>query len=294
MKNITLVPGGNAPVCLASTAWFLFKGEDLILAERDAPFPLPLNIPPLDLGIHPIRSQYLGHLVPEAEGEAIVHCFSGEVDPQCALPDGFISHGLRQIFLRFDPQIFGLIGRAKQIMAWDRDHQYCGRCGQTMKTVPNEWAKVCPACTLTSYPRIAPAMIVAITRTGLDGKEEILLARNHRFQTGRYSVIAGFVEPGESLETCVAREVREEVGITVDTIRYFGSQSWPFPHSLMVGFTARYTCGEIRLEESEIADARWFNIHNLPQIPPKISIARQLIDAFVAKQGGNTEEIKEW
>ena len=137
-------------------------------------------------------------------------------------------------------------------------------------------------------------MIVAVTRTGEDGVEQILLARNHRFPNGRYSVIAGFVEPGESLEDCVRREVCEEVGVEVDEIRYFGSQPWPFPNSLMVGFTARYTGGAIRLEELEIADAQWFTADSLPQVPPKISIARQLIDWFVAQHGSADARVEDW
>ncbi len=146
-----------------------------------------------------------------------------------------------------------------------------------MTQLPTERAKRCPKCGLVNYPRLSPAVIVLISRG-----DELLLARAHRFPTGMYSILAGFVEPGESLEETVVREVREEVGIEVKDIRYFGSQPWPFPNSLMIGFTATYAGGDIVLEPEELVDAAWFNKHNLPQIPPKISIARKLIDWFVS------------
>jgi NAD+ diphosphatase len=168
-------------------------------------------------------------------------------------------------------------------MEWDRTHQFCGRCGAPMERVPNERAKKCTVCGLTNYPRLSPAIIIAVTRM-IEGEKRILLARNHRFPAGRYSVLAGFVEPGESLEECAAREVMEEVGIEIGNIRYFGSQPWPFPNSLMLGFTADYQVGDFHLEDAEIAEAGWFSANNLPNLPQKPSIARQLIDAFVADQ----------
>jgi NAD+ diphosphatase len=215
-------------------------------------------------------------------GEAS-NCFSAELDAASALPDGYAPFDLRQLFDLLDAAEFAIAGRAKQIVAWDRDHQFCGRCATPMEAMEHERAKRCPNCALTNYPRISPAVIVAVTRRFDDGYR-ILLARNHRFPVGRYSVVAGFVEPGETLEECVRREVGEEIGIEVTNIRYFGSQPWPFPNSLMVGFTAEYGGGDIRLEEAEIADAQWFAPNTLPLLPPKISIARQLIDSFVAEQ----------
>jgi NAD+ diphosphatase len=129
------------------------------------------------------------------------------------------------------------------------------------------------------FPRLSPAIIVRITKGEL-----ILLARNHRFPTGRFSVLAGFVEPGETLEEAVAREVREEVGIRVRNIRYFDSQPWPFPNSLMLGFTAEYAEGELVIQEDELDEAHWFGRDELPDLPPAISIARRLIDDFVGNQ----------
>src|SRR5690606_32955256 len=141
-----------------------------------------------------------------------------------------------------------LAGRAVQIVDWDRTHQFCGRCGSPMERLDNERAKKCPACGLSNYPRLSPAIIIAVTRR-INGQNRLLLARNHRFPPDRYSVIAGFVEPGESLEDCARREVQEEVGIQIQNIRYFGSQAWPFPNSLMLGFTAEYAGGDIVVAE---------------------------------------------
>jgi NAD+ diphosphatase len=151
-----------------------------------------------------------------------------------------------------------------------------------LKISQTERAKECPKCGLLHFPRLAPAIIVLVERGN-----ELLLARSRHFMPGMYSVLAGFVEPGESLEEAVVREVREEVGISVKDIKYFGSQPWPFPHSLMVGFTATYGCGEITIDDTEIEDAGWFTADKLPRIPGKISIARKLIDWFVEKQRGH-------
>jgi len=162
---------------------------------------------------------------------------------------------------------------------WDRTHQFCGRCGAPMEAKATERAKLCPRCGLHHFPRLAPAVIVLVERG-----HALLLARSRHFTQGMYSVIAGFVEPGETLEEAVVREVREETGISIRDIKYFGSQPWPFPHSLMIGFTAAYESGEIVLEDSEIEDAGWFTRDNLPPLPGKISIARRLIDGFLEKQ----------
>ena len=187
--------------------------------------------------------------------------------------------GLRDIFELIDEAHFQLGARAVQIVAWNRTHQFCSQCGTPTQAHPRDRARICPDCGLQFFPRLSPAIIVLVEKGG-----ELLLARSPRFPPGRYSVLAGFVEPGETLEEAVAREVREEVNIQVDNIRYFGSQSWPFPNSLMLGFTASYAGGEIGIDEDEIVDANWYSPDNLPELPPTISIARQLIDAFLAKK----------
>ncbi len=172
-------------------------------------------------------------------------------------------------------------GRAVQIIEWARTHRFCGRCGTPTELAPGERAMKCPACRLLAFPRLAPAMITLVTR-GSGADEEALLAQGVQFRGPMYSCLAGFVEPGESLEGAVAREVREEVGIEVTNIRYWGSQPWPFPHSLMLGFHADYAGGEIVCDPTEIIDAQWYRRDALPPIPPGISIARKLIDVWLA------------
>jgi NAD+ diphosphatase len=162
-------------------------------------------------------------------------------------------------------------------------HRFCGGCGHPTELLPNERARRCPSCETPFYPRIAPAVIVLVQR-----EREILLARNATFPRPWYSAVAGFVEAGESLEEAVGREVLEEVGVELSEIQYFGSQPWPFGRSLMVGFNARYAGGEIRVDGTEIADARWFPADALPQLPPRISIARQLIDNWLERQSSRT------
>jgi NAD+ diphosphatase len=172
--------------------------------------------------------------------------------------------------------LFWIGGRGFQLINWDRTTRFCGRCGSPTQSSDSERAKVCQNCGLRNYPRISPAVIVAVTR-----ERRILLARAFRFPMKIYSVIAGFVEPGETLEQCIRREIKEEVNIEVRNIRYFGSQPWPFPNSLMIAFTAEYAGGELRIDNEEIMDAGWFEAHELPNIPDKVSIARRLIDSFI-------------
>lgn len=184
---------------------------------------------------------------------------------------------LRSFFARVGEVEWLVAGRAVQLVEWARTHRFCGRCGTPTEQQPGERAMRCPACGLLAFPRIAPAMITLVTRD-----DQALLARGVQFQSAMYSCLAGFVEPGESLEGAVVREVREEVGIEVGNVRYWGSQPWPFPHSLMVGFTAEWQSGEIHIDPVEIVDARWFTRDELPNIPPRISIARKLIDSWLA------------
>lgn len=185
--------------------------------------------------------------------------------------------GLRGLWGEVDETSFGIAGRAVQIIDWAATHRFCGRCATPTTREPSERAMRCPACGLAVYPRIAPAIIVLVRKGDL-----ALLARHARFPIPFYSTLAGFVEPGESLEETLAREVKEEVGVDVTDPRYFGSQSWPFPNSLMLGFFATWSGGEIVIDGNEIADAKWFRADELPMIPPSMSISRQLIDRWVA------------
>jgi NAD+ diphosphatase len=252
--------------------WFAFAGDKLLVHEESARITIPLLQDFSELHLMILRQHYLGQLGSQ-------RCYAVEVADQVAPPVGLVFEGLRQIYGRLDEDLFWIATRAIQILEWDKTHQYCGRCGAPMEVKKTERAKECPQCGLLHFPRLAPAIIVLIQRG-----RQLLLARSHRFPSGMHSVLAGFVEPGETLEEAVVREVREEVGINIKDIRYFGSQPWPFPHSLMIGFTATYESGEITLEDPEIAEAGWFTADNLPSLPGKISIARKLIDWFLEKQ----------
>jgi NAD+ diphosphatase len=194
------------------------------------------------------------------------------------IPEGFAWKGLRELFGRMDEGLIWVAGRAGQLVNWHRNHRFCGRCGVPTGDHPRERAKVCPTCGLLNHPRVSPAIIVAVVKD-----RQLLLAHAERFPAKFYSVLAGFVEPGETLEECVQREVFEETGVKVRNIRYFGSQPWPFPDSLMVAFTAEHAAGEIRVNPAEITDAGWFRADRLPEVPPPISIARRLIDWFCAQ-----------
>jgi NAD+ diphosphatase len=184
--------------------------------------------------------------------------------------------GLRQLFGLVDDELFWLAARANHLVNWSKNTQYCGRCGEKTLKKEGEHSKYCTECGLLMYPKISPAIIVAITKG-----DKILLAQNAQNKTGFYSVLAGFVEPGENLEDCVRREVKEEAGIDLKNIKYFGSQPWPFPDSLMLGFTAEYAGGELVIDKTELSDAKWFSADELPQVPGKLSISRKLIDWFV-------------
>jgi len=278
---LTFVTSITPPTELKELAyWFVFRGYGLLIQEADELVQIPRLMDVTALGLPILRQQYLGYL----PGEQAIHCYAAEVPPEIEVGEGMAFVGLRNLYGRLSDEMFWLGGRAVQIVDWDRTHQFCGQCGSPTENHLQERSKRCLQCGHTSYPRLAPAVIVAVTREGTNGRRELLLARGPRHRPGFYSILAGFVEPGESLEACVAREVKEEVGIDVQNIRYFGSQPWPFPHSLMLGFTAEYAGGEIVMQEGEIEDAGWFTADNLPNIPPPLSISRQLIDDFVVRQ----------
>jgi len=181
---------------------------------------------------------------------------------------------LRAIFALAGSETFALAGRATQLLDWQKQHRFCGQCATPTTLKAGELAMQCPACGLLAYPRISPAVMVLVR----DGRR-LLLARGPHFKPGVFSALAGFVEPGETLEQCAAREVREEVGIEIANLRYFDSQPWPFPNSLMVAFFADYAGGTIVPQAGEIEAADWFAPDALPQLPEPISISRRLIDA---------------
>ena len=264
----------EAPAERSASAWWLaFQGDRLLVFEDGGAAAVPSAPDPAAIGLEPIRSLYLGQLGGQ-------DCYAVDLAAETLPPAGMGTYGLRALYSRLPDDLFALAGRAVQLLVWDRTHQFCGRCGTATELLPGERARQCPACGLRAYPRISPAIIVLVTRD-----EQLLLTRGHGFPEGFYGVLAGFVEAGESLEETLVREVEEEVGIAVRDIRYFGSQPWPYPHQLMIGFTARWAAGEIRVDPKELADAGWFTRETLPQIPPRLSIARRLIDAFLAGEG---------
>jgi NAD+ diphosphatase len=279
VQNRKFISGVVSPPEQSEPAWwFAFQESKLLVYQEPSPVSPPYLINLRELGLTALSEHYLGRLDNRP-------CYAVEVAKGTIPPEGMAFDGLRQLFGRLDEDLFWIAARAVQIVDWDRTHQFCGRCGVPVKMKTTERAKECPQCGLLHFPRLAPAIIVLVER----GKQ-LLLARSHHFQSGMFSVLAGFVEPGESLEEAVVREVKEEVGIDVKDIRYFGSQSWPFPHSLMIGFKATYAGGEIFIQDEEIREAGWFTVDNLPPIPGKISIAGKLIDWFLTKQKYSPKE----
>jgi len=271
-NSLNFIAGIVSPTEQSEPAWwFAFAGDRLLVHRESSLVKIPSLVNALELGLPVLHQHYLGQL----DGH---HCYAVELSEDTVPPAGMALEGLREVYGRLDEDLFWIAARAVQIVNWDRTHQFCGRCGTAMEAKTTERAKGCPQCGLLHFPRLSPAIIVLVERG-----QELLLARSKHFAPGRYSVIAGFVEPGETLEETVVREIQEEVGIRIKEIRYFGSQSWPFPHQLMIGFTATYHSGEITLNDGEIEDARWFAPDNLPTIPTKMSISRKLIDWFLAK-----------
>jgi NAD+ diphosphatase len=257
------------PLLPDSALVFPFVGSKLVVRDADPPSVLTFA-EFRDAGLEG-DFHYLGTL-------GTVPCAAVGLADTTAIPEGMVASGLRPLFFRIPEPLLALAARAFQIVDWDRTHRFCGQCGTPTQHKAGERAKECPACGLTAYPRVSPAMMVLVVR-----KHELLLARAARFAPGMYSALAGFVEPGETIEDCIHREVKEEVGVEVADPVYFGSQSWAFPHSLMIAFTARYAGGELRPDRSEIEDARWFQADALPNAPPSISIARRLIDTTAAR-----------
>lgn len=251
------------------TLWFIFeKNKILINCENGACF-IPDDETINASGITPSHRIFLGSL-----GDQL--CYAAKMSAGDAVPDPYALMDLRVLLDTINDELFWIAGLANHLLDWDRSHRFCGRCSHPTEDKTDERAKRCPACGLINYPRLSPAVIVAVVKD-----DKLLLARNKRFKGPFYSVLAGFVEPGETLEACVRREIREEVALEVDNIRYFDSQPWPFPNSLMVGFVADYADGEVQVDNAELLEADWFSAHSLPQIPPRISIARQLINWFV-------------
>lgn len=257
---------------------YVFRGDSLILAEHEPRAMAWRHY--RALGIDAARVHSIG----KHQGrDHVAVAIGGSAVSEEALPAGLRAAGLRQWFGELNDIDLSIAMRAIQLLEWDRTHRFCGACGSRTELLPGERARRCPACSLSTYPRIAPAMMVMVTRG-----RQMLLGRGLHFPPGRYSALAGFVEAGETIEQAVVREVREEAGIEIRDLRYFGSQSWPFPHSLMIAFRAEWAAGDIRIDPHELADAQWFDPEALPNIPPRLSIARALIDATLAELSGSS------
>lgn len=245
-------PGPRSPV-------FAFNDGRMLAGEEGVP--LLEELPPgLLEGPRPVC---IGTL----DGEP---CFAAAVDAVEGMTP------LRALFEILPEPLAAIAGRAAQTVEWELAHLFCGRCGSATEPSETELARICPRCGSSYYPRINPAVIMLVTRG-----ERFLLARRAGARVPFWSVLAGFVEPAETLEQAVVREVREEVGLEVEDVRYVASQPWPFPSQLMVGFTAESPAGEIVLDDAELAEAAWFGPGDeLPPVPPPFTIARRLIDGF--------------
>lgn len=262
-------PAGDAP---ESSYWCIIQGNALIMTEKSGRLALPEGtlpewlapeFPPVSIG------RLLGRPL---------HAFtlrSGQV-----LQPPFVAEAFNAAEDRMDIRQLTLGGLAKQILHWDNQHRHCYRCGAGLTPATESWARLCKACGVEHFPPIHPCAIVLVRRGN-----ELLLTRKAEWPQGRYSLVAGFLDFGESLEECAAREVAEETGIQIRNIRYLGSQNWPFPAQLMAGFTAEYAGGEIRVDHSELEDARWFRMDALPALPPRRSIARWIIDTTIVPPG---------
>jgi len=244
---------------------FVFHDRRLLVREHDLALPDAAALALLDLP--PERLRPVGMW-------GTRYAQTGWVDTDAA-PAGYAWRGMRSLFGELSDDFLGVAGRAAQLAEWARTHKFCGACGHTTVQTEGERCMTCPHCGHLAYPRISPAMMVLI-RKG----DQVLLAMHAVSPAKRYTPLAGFLEAGESIEEAVHREVFEEVGLRVHNLQYFHSQSWPFPHSLMIAFTADYLDGEIRIDENEIADARWFGPNDVwPEKVPHLSVSAMLVDA---------------
>ena len=248
---------------------FVFYEGQLIIKSNDNEINIPKREEIEELGLTINKEYCFGEF-------NIGKCYIVECEDIKRLPMNFQIISLYQLGQIVDEEIFLIAGRANHLLNWDNSHKYCSRCGSPNINKEDERAKVCTKCGTVTYPVICPAIIVAITRS-----DEILLAHNKNFEDNMYSIIAGFVDAGEDLESTVKREVLEEVGIKIKNIKYYGNQTWTFPNSLMIGFFAEYESGEIKVDGKEILDAAWFKKDNLPNLPKKMSIARKMINNFI-------------
>ncbi|HEX7665425.1 MAG TPA: NAD(+) diphosphatase [Polyangiaceae bacterium] len=271
------VPDVHAAPQTDRRTWLVVHPKGLVAKREGDRLVFPTDEEAAKLGVEIAGAHRLGLL---DDTDAMTAPVDGWIDPP------FEIFGLRMLAGFLDPGLFGVVGRAMHACDWITTTKFCGRCGTPTVRSAKERCAECPKCDLHTYPRISPA-IITLVRKG----DQALLASNAKFPGVFYSTLAGFADIGESLEETLVREVKEEVGVDVHHVRYFGSQPWPFPNSLMIAFTAEWKSGEIAIDPSEISDAKWFEANALPPIPPPLSIARKLIDAWVdeiaAKRGNS-------
>jgi NAD+ diphosphatase len=257
--------------------WYVFHRSNLLVYNgHSAPMlPMPADVLGGRLEIDRSAARFVGML-----GKTPVWTARSASD---RAPEDHGFENMRALFNRMPDDLLAIGGRAVQMLEFDRTHRFCGTCATPTDIHEGGRSRKCPACGETYYPRVSPAMMVIIKRDGGPDGRELLLARSGRFVRGMYSALAGFVEPSESIEECIHREAFEEVGVKVDNLRYFSSQGWPFPNSLMIAYVADYAGGDIVPQEGEIEDAQWFTLDNLPQLPHRLSIARRLVNSVIAE-----------
>lgn len=270
MRGVEFLPGLSAPADATGEAyWFAFRGDELLIRVGQ-----PCSVPRGAAPAGALDSIALGVL----GGHACFATRLGDGDGDVAAPAGHDFGTLRALFTRLDPALYGVAGLAYQLVHFERRYRHCPQCTTPLEAKRGERARRCPRCAFDIFPPVSPATITLIH----DGPR-VLMTRQPQFPPGMYGLVAGFLEPGETLEACVDREVLEETNLRVADLRYFGSQPWPFPHQVMIGFTARLAGGELRVDPRELEEARWFHRDEMPKLPPRISIARALLDAWLAE-----------
>ena len=262
-ENINTSSKSETSIILRNQEFLTSKNSDFLIFEED-----DLKWSEMEM----VYKQFIGYLNDKP-------CYILEIDEDSKLDNDLILTPLRNLLGRIPDSLFTICSRSLQLSEWKRNNQFCGVCGTKMKMHETERAMFCECNNVLVYPRISPCVIVLVTRG-----EELLLAHNKNFPGTFYSTLAGFIEAGESAESAIHREIFEEVKVRVQNIKYFGSQSWPFPSQLMLGYHAEYFEGEITPDGEEIDLADWFHYKDLPNVPTaNISISGQLIESYLEK-----------
>ncbi len=267
--------------------YFIFSKSDILLhCHPDGTLSIPVADEP------PVKTEPWTHImtVSSLSDDTSVRTFNVDkpqslvVTDAALLADGYRWVSLRESFYHLPRHHYLVAGKCEELLYWDRNTRFCGCCGGPMR-MSTDISKKCTECGKEVWPQLATAVIVRIRRG-----DEVFLAHGRSFRDNFYGLVAGFVETGETLEEAVHREVREETGMRIHNLRYFGSQPWPYPCGLMVGFTADYLSGEIHLQREELSSGNWFRYDNMPRIPQRLSIARRLLDDWLAECGVTVDQ----